>query len=79
VPHCDTCDRFYNPNTLETDGTCPVCGGQVGEPDGEPAGEPEKLKKFETEGAPWHFKLLIAVTVIYLTWRLIQLIFWIFG
>jgi hypothetical protein len=69
VPHCDTCDRFYNPNTLKPDGTCPTCGRQLG----------EKLTRFETEGAPWHFKLLIAVTVVYLGWRLIQLIFWIFS
>ena len=53
MPHCDTCDRFYNPNTLKPDGTCPVCGagGEVGE---------DKLTRFETEGAPWHFKLLVA-------------------
>jgi hypothetical protein len=71
VPHCETCDRFYNPNSLKTDGTCPVCGRQVG--------EPEKISRFETEGAPWHFKLLIAVTVVYLGWRFIQLIFWLFS
>ena len=73
MPHCQTCDRFYNPNTLEADGTCPVCGSQVGEP------ASEKITRFETEGAPWHFKLLVAVTVIYLGWRLVQLIFWIFS
>ena len=69
MPHCETCDRFYNPNSLKTDGTCPVCGRQVGE---------ERLTRFETEGAPWHFKLLVAVTVIYLGWRLIQITFWVF-
>ena len=69
MPHCDTCDRFYNPNTLQTDGTCPVCGRQVAE---------EKISRFETEGSPWHFKLLVAVTVVYLGWRFVQLIFWLF-
>ena len=73
MPHCETCDRFYNPNSLKTDGTCPVCGRQVGE---EPTGE--KLTRFETEGAPWHFKLLVAATVIYLGWRFVQITFWIF-
>jgi rRNA maturation protein Nop10 len=73
VPHCDTCDRFYNPNTLQTDGTCPVCGRQVAEP------APEKLTRFETEGAPWHFKLLVAATVLYLGWRFIQLLFALVG
>jgi hypothetical protein len=63
MPHCDTCDRFYNPNTLEPDGTCPTCGKQLGEP----------LTRFETEGSPWHFKLLVAITVVYLGWRFVQL------
>jgi hypothetical protein len=63
VPHCATCDRFYNPNSLKTDGTCPTCGAQLGEP----------LKRVEHEGAPWHFKLLIAITVVYLGWRFVQL------
>ena len=66
MPHCDTCDRFYNPNTLEPDGTCPACGKQLGEP----------LTRFETEGSPWHFKLLVvtlAVGFTYMTASLIQL------
>jgi hypothetical protein len=64
VPHCNTCDRFYNPNTLRPDGTCPNCDEQLGEP----------LTRVEHEGSPWHFKLLIAVTVVYLGWRLVQLV-----
>ncbi len=71
MPHCDTCDRFYNPNTLTTDGACPVCGRQVGDPVGE-----ERITRFETEGAPWHFKVLVAATVLYLGWRFIQMVFW---
>ena len=67
MPHCDTCDRFYNPNTLKVDGSCPVCGRQVG----------EKITRFETEGSPWHFKVLVAATVIYLGWRFVQIIFWV--
>jgi hypothetical protein len=67
MPHCDTCDRFYNPNTLKPDGSCPTCGRQLG----------ERLTRFETERAPWHFKLLIAATVVYLTWRFAQMIFWV--
>lgn len=71
VPWCDTCDRFYNPNTLQADGTCPSCGRQVGEPaavavDEEPA-----------PGAPWHFKLLVLATVLYLGWRLFEGVLWV--
>ena len=67
MPHCDTCDRFYNPNTLQVDGSCPVCGRPVG----------EKLSRFETEGSPWHFKVLVAATVVYLGWRFVQMVFWV--
>lgn len=68
MPWCETCDRFYNPNTLTTGGACPTCGRVVGEPRGEeqPAG-----------GAPWHFKALIAVTAVYLSYRLFQGIVWV--
>jgi hypothetical protein len=69
VPHCDTCDRFYNPNTLLPDGSCPTCGAKLGEP-AAPA---------ERQGAPWHFKLLIAITVVYLSWRFVQLIMLLVG
>ena len=65
MPHCDTCDRFYNPNTLRPDGSCPACGRPVG----------ERLTRFETVGAPWHFKVLLVATVVYLGWRFVQLVF----
>jgi hypothetical protein len=29
VPWCERCDRFLNPNTVATDGTCPSCGRPV--------------------------------------------------
>lgn len=79
MPWCATCDRFYNPNTLLADGTCPTCGKQVGDPDAQPeaAGEPEKLRRFSDEPAPWHFKVLIGATTIYLAWRLVQGIGWV--
>ncbi len=70
MPWCDTCDRFYNPNTLRPDGTCPTCGRTVGAPQS-PAAEAA------TGGAPWHFKLLIAVTVVYLGYRLFQGLLWV--
>jgi hypothetical protein len=56
-----------NPNTLKVDGTCPTCGTKVAEPGEET--EPGK--------APWHFKLLVALTVVYLGWRLIQMATWV--
>lgn len=72
MPWCATCDRFYNPNTLQTDGTCPTCGRHVAAPAAvETSDEPRSAS------APWHFKLLIAVTAVYLGYRLFQGIVWV--
>jgi hypothetical protein len=68
MPWCDTCDRFWNPNTLRDDGTCPTCGRLVAEPGGEAAEAPR---------APWHFKLLVAAVVLYLGWRGWQGVEWV--
>ena len=68
MPFCETCDRFYNPNTLRPDGSCPTCGRQVGEPSEAVAAAP---------GAPWHFKLLLLAVVLYLGWRLVQGLVWV--
>ena len=80
MPWCATCDRFYNPNSLQADGTCPTCGRTVADPAERGAvttREPEKLRKFSDEPAPWHFKVLLAATTIYLAWRLLQGLGWV--
>ena len=64
MPWCDPCGRFYNPNTLRADGTCPTCETKLAEPS-----DPNDPQK-----APWHFWLLFAAVAIYLGWRFIQLI-----
>jgi hypothetical protein len=71
VPWCDTCDRFYNPNSLQPDGTCPTCGRTVA--------TAADVTEAEPPGAPWHFKLLVAATAIYLAWRLLQGVSWLAG
>ena len=81
MPWCAECDRFYNPNTLQPDGTCPTCGRQVADPTASTStatvtAAPEKLRRFSDEPAPWHFKVLVAATVIYLAFRLFQGILW---
>ena len=68
MPWCETCNRFLNPNTLERDGTCPTCGRVVVEPTSASAARAK---------APWHFKLLVAATVLYLGWRVVQMIGWV--
>jgi hypothetical protein len=71
VPWCETCDRFYNPNSLEPDGTCPTCGRLVAAPSEVGAADAQE------GGAPWHFKVLIAVTAVYLGYRLFQGLLWV--
>ena len=71
MPWCETCSRFYNPNSVAPDGTCMKCGSFIASPDDEPPADDTKTK------APWHFKLLLVVLIIYLTYRLIQGIVWV--
>lgn len=61
MPYCDSCDRFYNPNTLDQEGDCPA-GHHVAEPI-----EPEPLPP-----VPWHFKLMLGLLLAYLLWRFVQ-------
>ncbi len=115
MPWCETCSKYWNPSSMNPDGSCPSCGrvlaapspppGPVGddearaegtehggpEPDegGTPAatgsGTPwtadtldlKQLAGGKEARAPWHFKLLVAALVIYLVWRLVELVLWI--
>ncbi|MBA3653800.1 MAG: hypothetical protein H0W70_06350 [Actinobacteria bacterium] len=45
---------------MAPDGSCPSCGRQIGDP----------------PSTPWHFKLLMAATAVYLGWRLVQGLAW---
>ena len=63
MPWCADCDRFYNPNTLTADGTLPHLRPPGGRRRRRPAGE---APPFSDEPAPWHFKVLVGATAIYL-------------
>lgn len=65
MPWCETCSRFYNPNSVAPDGSCVACGARIGEP---PTAEQSRV--------PWHFWVLVVALVVYLGWRLVQLIGW---
>ena len=65
MPWCDDCAKFYNPNSMPPDGTCPSCGAVIGDP--------------PDTSVPWHFWVLIGATVLYLGWRLVQGIQWLAG
>lgn len=70
MPWCDGCDRFYNPGSLASDGTCRQCGAFIASPDDEP-------DDTGSGRAPWHFYLLLAALVVYLGYRLLQGIGWV--
>ena len=53
---------------MRSDGTCPTCGNDVEKV----AREPEEIAV--EERAPWHFKLLVVMTVVYLVWRFFQIL-----
>lgn len=63
MPWCDDCQKFWNPNSMPENGTCPTCGRQISLGPG-------------GQKAPWHFKLLLVAVVLYLGWRLVQLVIW---
>jgi hypothetical protein len=72
VPWCEDCAKYLTPTSLQEDGTCPTCGRPVGEI------EQRAAEEADDEGTPWHFKLLVGALVVYLGWRLVQGIEWLF-
>lgn len=83
MPWCDPCAKYWSPNSVEENGSCPACHAvlatkgalrmearSLGVPaPGEHEGEAPK--------APWHFKLMIFALVLYLGWRGVQGVDWI--
>lgn len=70
MPWCDACDQYRAPTALDADGRCSACGSDVDTAD---LNEPTPTK------APWHFWLMVVALVVYLGWRLIQGVIWLFG
>jgi hypothetical protein len=66
VPFCEDCDKFWSPNSIPPDGTCPTCGRPIAEP-------PRSAR------APWHFWILVVALVVYLGWRAIEGVQWLLG
>ncbi len=75
MPWCDPCERFFNPNTLHEDGSCPQCGTKLAEPGAQTQGVPAKGWR----SVPWHFWLVIAALVLYLGGRAVQGVLWVIG
>lgn len=62
MPWCEPCVRFYNPNTVNPDGSCPGCGETLIAPS----------QVIARNSVPWHFWLLLVAASVYLGWRAIQ-------
>jgi len=72
---CEPCNKWRKPDALMPDGSCPRCRTELdplaaagpSDADGEAASpEAQSIK------IPWHFWLMVAATLIYLGWRVIQ-------
>ena len=72
MPWCEPCHRFYNPNTLRPDGTCPSCGAK-------PAAPPAAPERPAARGVPWHFWVVVGALVLYLGWRAVEGVLWVIG
>lgn len=81
---CDHCSRLIGADAIVVDDDgrehCPRCAEFLGED--APSGDAEEGENEEDEEdgppkPPWHFKVLLIATVIYLIYRLIWFIFWI--
>ena len=68
MPWCEQCAKYLAPSAVRADGTCPTCGRDVETP----ALKAEEIA--DEERAPWHFKLLVVMTVVYLVWRFFQIL-----
>jgi hypothetical protein len=66
MPWCEPCAKYWTPNAMNVDGTCPSCGDVVEDQHDHAAAEAERT--------PWHFKLLVATVALYVGWRVIQLV-----
>lgn len=82
MPWCETCTQYLAPNALTEEGDCPKCGNQceAAQKNGTAKNGTEKshAPKARKRKIPWHLWVLIIVLGVYLTWRLIQLLLYLF-
>ena len=76
MPWCDECTKYWTFSSLPPDGTCPTCGRPVAVPERPIAANNLDLKELAGDKVkvPWHFKVMVAALVIYLAYRLVQLV-----
>ena len=64
MPWCEECSKYWTPNSMTDEGTCPRCGETIADTTVEIA---------DDEKTPWHFKLLVVAVVAYLVWRTVDI------
>ena len=84
MPWCEDCAKYHAPSAMGDDGSCPSCGRRIEAPHPPPRVTAQNLdlRKLaagedaadgEDVSAPWHFKVLMVLLVLYLGWRLVAL------
>ncbi len=68
MPWCEECAKYYTPNSVQTDGSCPRCGDVL-----QLAESADHTDDDTRESTPWHFKLMVVAVITYLGWRLVDL------
>jgi len=81
MPWCDECSKFWSPSSLPASGACPTCGRTMQAPARVATSDPPDEGAVggaadEDYKAPWHFKVMVALAVVYLTWRFVQVVTW---
>ena len=72
MPFCEECAKYWAPSAMKDDGTCPSCGRQLEAPKTIDGKTLRELAGKEAK-APWHFKLLVVLLVLYLVWRVLAM------
>jgi len=69
MPWCEDCEHYWAPSAMTPDGRCPDCGAELETP------QLTRDEAAEDEKAPWHFKLLVVMVVVYLVYRGYEMLF----
>ena len=83
MPWCEDCAKYHAPSAMSAEGACPSCGRVLEATKAAPiTAKNLDLKKLaagdnaagsDDGSAPWHFKLLMVLLVLYFIWRIVAL------
>lgn len=75
MPWCEPCARYLAPSAMTEQGKCPHCGTEPEHTSisGRPLSGADLREIAGEDKAPWHFKLLVFLLVLYLGWRVVDL------